>query len=698
MTQDRLSETRECLELVLPWITKAIIVDGGSIDDSIYYFRNWSLVEPKIEFHIYPWNDQFSEQRNNYLRHVPDGAWVLVSDPDEIFMDETLQKLQAAIQRAEEKGKDMIGFQCRSVTLKGPERVWENLDNYWKRLLFKKYPGTKYAGQPHEHLENHPLQIMDTNLIYEHRKQENVIWVRGCLLPEQRIITNDGYRLIEEVKIGDQVLDMDGNLQKVIEVTKREVDEEIVHIKRIGSPDVFITKEHPIWVANSLPCKFDAKAIRYRPFLQGSHEKKKVTCCNDPNFFYRNFGWLNAGDLNFRHIFHYPKLNKSISKELPPLNIFDKCCNQYDPKKVLIKLTPDIFRLFGYYLSEGDLDFTNRVIEFSFSIYERETLVEDLGKIISHSFNRAVTIMEKEGNCCKVKFNCKDLVEWIDNVFGHLAWGKKIPLSYISTFTEEEKKELLKGLFLGDGTKSDNTISITLASPDLIMSIWILLIELGFRPFIYEIPLETLNNSNSGFQHKHTMFRVSISAIEKEKFEHEILLSGNTCFTLKGRQKVRPSRMKKEEAGKSLSIWKGENSIQSCSTQINLERYKGFVYNIEVEGSHSYCLPYMAIHNCRNYFCGGAGPNLGTSNPHWIKLKDICRRLGILDWHEFQKSLIAGRIHPEIKEEFIKYIDLTEIFPGQTDGLSEMRECYKTYFRIWHPEEEPPELRSRIIP
>ena len=180
MTQDRLSETAECLELYLPWITKAIIIDGGSIDDSIPYFRNWSQLEPKIEFHIHPWRDQFSEQRNNYLSYVPDNSWVLVSDPDEVFLPETLQKLQKAIERAEEKGKDMVGFQCRSVSYKGPERVHESLDNYWKRLLFKKYPGTKYAGQPHEHLENHPLQIMDTNLIYEHRKQENVIWVRGA--------------------------------------------------------------------------------------------------------------------------------------------------------------------------------------------------------------------------------------------------------------------------------------------------------------------------------------------------------------------------------------------------------------------------------------------------------------------------------------------------------------------------------------
>lgn len=180
MTQNRLSETKYCVERVLPWVDKVVIVDGGSIDDSIFYFRNWADKEPKLKFIVSAWRDDFSWQRNNYLAHVPDDTWALVSDPDEWFTDEVLSNLQRMVQKAEELGKDMIGFQCRSVSYKGPNRVWENLDRYWKRLLFKKYKGVQYAGNPHEHLKGHPHHIMDTDLIYEHVKQENVIWHRGA--------------------------------------------------------------------------------------------------------------------------------------------------------------------------------------------------------------------------------------------------------------------------------------------------------------------------------------------------------------------------------------------------------------------------------------------------------------------------------------------------------------------------------------
>jgi glycosyltransferase involved in cell wall biosynthesis len=179
MTQNSLMDTKNCLQLYLPYVNKAIIIDGGSDDDSIYYFRNWAEKEPKLEFHMIPWRDNFSQQRNEYLSRVPDNTWALVSDPDEIFEDNLLRNLQVLVSEATKRNKDMIGFQCRSVSYKGPHKVHESLDNYWKRLLFKKYPKTHYIGNPHEGLADHPHQIMDTKFIYEHVKQENVIWKRG---------------------------------------------------------------------------------------------------------------------------------------------------------------------------------------------------------------------------------------------------------------------------------------------------------------------------------------------------------------------------------------------------------------------------------------------------------------------------------------------------------------------------------------
>lgn len=184
MTQNELSDIIPNIEKALPFVDTVTIVDGGSKDGTIMYFRNWQMREPKIRFFISPWEDDFPKQRNKYVARVAEiaqpGDWLLTADPDEYFEELAFQKLHRAIDKAEEMGRNMIGFQCRSVSLGGPDRVWENVDDYWKQLLIKWDPNFHYTGYKcHEGKGGVPHNIMDTGLIYEHVKQENVIWIRG---------------------------------------------------------------------------------------------------------------------------------------------------------------------------------------------------------------------------------------------------------------------------------------------------------------------------------------------------------------------------------------------------------------------------------------------------------------------------------------------------------------------------------------
>jgi len=161
------------------------IVDGGSSDDTIQYFRNWANREPKIRFFIHPWCDDFPAQRNNYVRHVGEvaqlGDWMATFDADEPYEQRTLEKLRKVVDYADDHGYNMIGLQCRSVSERGGERCWENLDEYWKELLIKWDPNFYYSGKLcHEGKAGIPHNILRTDLVYEHIKEENVIWKRGC--------------------------------------------------------------------------------------------------------------------------------------------------------------------------------------------------------------------------------------------------------------------------------------------------------------------------------------------------------------------------------------------------------------------------------------------------------------------------------------------------------------------------------------
>lgn len=184
MTQNELLDLTANVARVLPHVDSVTIVDGGSIDGTVSHMRNWSRVEPKLRYFIHPWRDNFPEQRNNYISRVreiaTEGDWVLAFDPDEYLELTSLQRLR---ELPGVVGHHMrVGFQCRSVSMRGPLRVWENVDPYWKGLFFRWRDDLRYThdgeGAVHERLLGAD-PTYQSDLLYEHVKQENVTWPRG---------------------------------------------------------------------------------------------------------------------------------------------------------------------------------------------------------------------------------------------------------------------------------------------------------------------------------------------------------------------------------------------------------------------------------------------------------------------------------------------------------------------------------------
>jgi hypothetical protein len=195
MTQNELADLTENVQLLLAHVDTVTIVDGGSLDGTIPYFRNWTRLEPRLRFFIHPWRDNFPAQRNNYLAHAGEiaslGDWLLAVDPDEFLDEEALRSLRelARIVPAKMERYVRVAFRCRSVSYQGPTRVWSNEDDHWKGLYFRWSPNLRYShdgeGPVHETLADaDPVYSVGhhpefPSLFYEHRKQENVTWPRG---------------------------------------------------------------------------------------------------------------------------------------------------------------------------------------------------------------------------------------------------------------------------------------------------------------------------------------------------------------------------------------------------------------------------------------------------------------------------------------------------------------------------------------
>src|SRR3990167_3543767 len=181
----------------LPYVEKYIIIDGGSQDESILYFRNWASIEPKLNIFLHPWCNIFPKQRNYYLKHAKelcgDGNnwWILVHDSDEYFSDGLLENLKDIIASGEEVGANVINIRDCSILLKGNKEVHRQPNEYWKHLLFKLLPETHYIEESHPHETLSQFHRRDVrvggervtedekDVFYYHVKQEGSVWAHG---------------------------------------------------------------------------------------------------------------------------------------------------------------------------------------------------------------------------------------------------------------------------------------------------------------------------------------------------------------------------------------------------------------------------------------------------------------------------------------------------------------------------------------
>lgn len=192
MVTNRFEMMRANIERAYPYFDKFVIVDGGSTDGSV----EWLKEQEKVDLVEFKWCDNFPLSRNQYLNRVgelrEDGEISLccVADDDEFYSQFCLEHLRDFALQMLQNNFNQLAIRCRSVSIdREGNRVWESLDDFWKPLIFFWEPGIHYADtrlhetmiQPSGQRQTRAQSFEDTpnEILYEHIKQENVIWPRG---------------------------------------------------------------------------------------------------------------------------------------------------------------------------------------------------------------------------------------------------------------------------------------------------------------------------------------------------------------------------------------------------------------------------------------------------------------------------------------------------------------------------------------
>jgi len=411
----------------------------------------------------------------------------------------------------------------------------------------------------------HPRNIFYTDKeAAEYEKKADGVGQVGspaCLLPDQKVITNEGLLSISQVRKESYVLGYEGTFNKVTEKMHSNFSGEIIHIKsRIGV--LSLTPDHLVF------------SIRRPPGHKYNYTKNKLNLAPQ---------WNPVSSLRKNDFVIYPKI--TVTKDIKYLNLnLVKKKWDFNSKDIptRIKLEPELLRLFGYFIAEGstrkDYSKWSEVI-FTFSSEEGD-LVEDTVKLLKKYFNLDSTIQPNiKNHRCDVKCYSIHLSSLLKELFGEGA-GQKHFSDFFLYLPIEKQEELLCGMWKGDGyinlKRKFPRAGYATISPLLAQQIKMLLMRQNIVSSIYP----EKEKITKGVNHKPS-YRLHIGDISSLNKLVRIVEKRNINFPVR-----------------QINSWFDYDFLYTPVTKINSRRYLGKVINLEVNDSHTYTTDSLCVHNC----------------------------------------------------------------------------------------------------
>jgi len=386
-----------------------------------------------------------------------------------------------------------------------------------------------------------------------------------CFIGKTPILTSEGLKNIEDVKIGDLVYTHTGELGTVKNLFKRNYEGKVITLHAKYNTPITCTLEHPFlsvktpWKDNHIERLFK-KRTRHRcdsPILEPKWTPSESIEIGDFVTIPRikainNIQYLPLGDI--------PKRNYESKDGY----IWSKARNI---RKKLIKTTIDVnadfCRLIGYYISEG----SSRGTQLRFSFNKKEqTLIDDVDTIIKSLGFEGTCNKYTSGNGITLTYSCRPLATLLSGLGGVGAKNKHLPLWGLTT-SNENLSEIIKGIYLGDGNIQRDGFKIESYSSTLREQLRLAFARLGIAAGVYKTSVKICG---SGIKILEQLWNINHPATSKWGFRDFCHVTDDYIF-------YRISEKTEDQ-------------------------YTGFVYNLEITPNNSYLVEGYAVHNCQHEY------------------------------------------------------------------------------------------------
>ncbi len=368
-----------------------------------------------------------------------------------------------------------------------------------------------------------------------------------CVTSDTGMLTKIGVKRADKIETGDFVLTHDGTFRKVLNVFKRQINEKIVSIKPQGFEPTLLTAEHPVWA------------------VQTNRNYKKINGRNKFSNYKGTAGtdklkWIPAGNIRKGDYIVWPIIKSETGQSL---------------------FTSDQAFFLGVYLAEGCIDKNSRNrIYIACDKRDENTNNQILNNIYKTWGNKKARVENINSvNGGVIRFSDKNVKEFVNKYCGNYAWSKKMSKELFMSCIDDAntRKNLLKGLFLGDGSISSNVYNWTTTSKELYLQVRYLLFAEGIA--------FTCNTTKAHGNHRES-YAVRIRASQ------EIEKIGKIMF---GTIKYMPTPKVKKVRNPGFFV---DNLCFIPVKEVSTLPYSGVVCNFEVKGNETYLANTFIVHNC----------------------------------------------------------------------------------------------------
>jgi deoxyribonuclease-4 len=385
-----------------------------------------------------------------------------------------------------------------------------------------------------------------------------------CVPPGSQVMLDTNPVPIETVRVGDNVVGINGDLSMVTRLVRRPYTGDLVGIKPKGLPWISVTPEHPL-----LTVKLDS--IQW---LDKSPWRIKLTS---------NPVWVEASAIERGNYLVFPILKTGATDRID----FREHTSSHTrrlPFPSILPLGEEIAELFGLYLAEGYVFVgkgrrggDNSKVYLSFGKHEKD-LINRACILYDRVFSLKAWTDERETGICVV-VGSNILARFLRKNFGGHAREKKIP-EFIMKANDQLVRSFLLAYRKGDGYLNEFGIGFVTSSETVATQLVHLLARLDIRGVLrWHAPRHAEINGRLLMGHGWYDVHVGKADACKLGFKFHIPTTPQRTILRAGGSFLIP-------------IW-----------AITKSRYEGEVVNLTTE-SGSFLAPFVVTHNCHMFAAG----------------------------------------------------------------------------------------------